>query len=58
MFAICFNCFTHTKLTSKVHNWLILTELQQLQKKISPKIVKKNKFIDCHQESDYTGDHL
>ena len=52
-------CFTNTKLTSKVHNWLILTELQQLQKKkSSQKIVKKNEFIDCDQESDYTGDRL
>jgi len=28
------------------------------EKKFPPKIVKKNEFIDCHQESDYTGDRL
>jgi hypothetical protein len=36
--------------------WLILTEVGQLQEKNSPKkIVKKNEFIGCHQESVYTG---
>jgi hypothetical protein len=60
MFAICFNVVL---LIPSLHQKCIIGSFSRnsttiTEKKFLQKIVKKNEFIDGHQESDYTGDRL
>ena len=60
MFAICFNIVL---LIPSLHRKCIIDSFSRncnnyRKKKSPPKIVKKHEFIDCHEESDYTGNRL
>jgi hypothetical protein len=59
MFAICFNTVL---LIPSLHRKCIIGSFSRTatitEKKFLQQIVKNDEFIDCHQESDYTGDRL